>query len=322
MLFWMATKIYLPHPPGPALRARADRLFAVGIALSVALGGVSGWSARAVAGQSSAGLPFNPGDTPPQFGPLRMGETIRDIFATLGLPDSGETTEEARSGRALIDYGFEGYYLLVAGDAGLRTIVATLPSSGNIGGMTVGTSVDRVLKTWGKPRLQNNRTWIYPADMFVVEIRIDPKLDHVSAIMLVDLRGSSSQIRSPAHGADQPNAIFRLSDPPPPHRQFPFTRDQDWDSARFVWFVFGKAKQIYDYIPVKDFPEDRQFRVVTAREPALSGDIAWWPNFVGIFDKERRAIMTGTAMMPLTTLEKQRGPAHFFRLQTDSPNRP
>jgi hypothetical protein len=266
-------------------------------------------------------LAFKPGNAPPAFGPLRMGETINDIYAALGLPDSGEPTEDERNGRALIDYGVEGYYLLVAGDAGLLTIVATQPTSGNIRGITVGTSVDRVLKTWGKPSFHNGRTWGYRADLFVVEIRIDPKLDHVTAIVLVDLRDRSAQTRSPAYGSDQPDAIFRLTDPQPPHRHLPFTREQDWDGARFVWFVFGKGKQIYDYIPAKDFPKDRQFRVLRASEQAVSSDVAWWPNFVGIFDEKDHAILTGPGMVPLSTLEKQRGPAHFFRLQTDSANR-
>ena len=101
----------------------------------------------------------------------------------------------------------------------------------------------------------------------------------------------------------------------------PFTAEENADGARFVWYVLQRSGMEFDYLPADHFPESPNFTVI---EHGLqdSGDVAWWPRMMAIYDpnfpKARElpldvAIVTARGARSLTKLEEEKGPAVFYR---------
>lgn len=104
-------------------------------------------------------------------------------------------------------------------------------------------------------------------------------------------------------------------------RGLPFTEQENADGARFVWYVLGRSDMKFDYLPADHFPESPDFTPV---EHGLqrSGDVAWWPHLMAIYDatfaQARElpadvAIITAQGPRSLTVLEQEMGPATFYR---------
>ena len=101
----------------------------------------------------------------------------------------------------------------------------------------------------------------------------------------------------------------------------PFSAEENADGARFVWYVLNRSNMKFDYLPTAHFAESPNFRPV---EHGLqqSGDVAWWPQMIAIYDsnfpKARElpadvAIVTAKGPLSLTKLEQEMGPAVFYR---------
>ena len=93
------------------------------------------------------------------------------------------------------------------------------------------------------------------------------------------------------------------------------------DGSRFVWLVLKRSGMEFDYLPADHFAESPKFRVV---EHGLqdTGDVAWWPHFMAIYDPnfprarelpEDVAIVTAGGPRSLSKLEEELGPATFYR---------
>lgn len=96
-------------------------------------------------------------------------------------------------------------------------------------------------------------------------------------------------------------------------RRLPFTRAENADGARYVWFVLGRAGFSYPYIHARDFPTSDQFTEVPA-DSARAGDVAWWPTFVAVYGGSvDRTLLTPDGPLSCDLLAKQRGPPRFFR---------
>jgi hypothetical protein len=96
----------------------------------------------------------------------------------------------------------------------------------------------------------------------------------------------------------------------------PFSRQQNMDNARWVWFVYGKAGISYDYVSAKDFPKSHNFREVKTPQ---TGDVAWWPGLVAIVDAKEGRVMTydtyGGQSAP-QILESRLGSPRYYRYNT------
>ena len=101
----------------------------------------------------------------------------------------------------------------------------------------------------------------------------------------------------------------------------PFTAEEDADGARFVWYVLQRSGMKFDYLPADHFAESPEFRVI---EHGLqdTGDVAWWPTLMAIYDPnfpkarelpEDVALVTAKGPLSLTRLEAEMGPAVFYR---------
>jgi hypothetical protein len=93
----------------------------------------------------------------------------------------------------------------------------------------------------------------------------------------------------------------------------PFSRQQNMDNARWVWFVFGKAGVSYDYVSANDFSDSHNFREVKIPQ---SGDVAWWRGLVAIVDAKAGHVLAydtyGGQRAP-QTLESQLGSPRYYR---------
>jgi hypothetical protein len=97
-----------------------------------------------------------------------------------------------------------------------------------------------------------------------------------------------------------------------PGATLPFTREQNSDGARWVWFIYQQAKFDYDYACTMDFPASPRFGRVDA---AQVGDVAWWPDFMAIVEIKdgERWYMTAEERIEGAALEASLGQPLFFR---------
>ncbi len=97
-----------------------------------------------------------------------------------------------------------------------------------------------------------------------------------------------------------------------PGNRLPFTREQNADGARFVWFIMGRAGFPYPYIPAKDFPGNGDFTEVPS-DSARDGDVAWWPTFVAIYGGADSTVVLPEGPTALAALKRRLGPPRVFR---------
>jgi hypothetical protein len=95
----------------------------------------------------------------------------------------------------------------------------------------------------------------------------------------------------------------------------PFSSEQNFDGARFVWFVLNKAGLPRPYEPCAAIPNSKYYRKVT--DPR-AGDLAWWPTFVALYDPTKAPtndLLVAGARLSKAELEHKLGPAIFYRAQ-------
>jgi len=108
----------------------------------------------------------------------------------------------------------------------------------------------------------------------------------------------------------------------------PWGGAENADGARFIWSManhYAKSGNVpYVYVPTKDIPSSPDFREVPA-DSIRSGDLAWWPTFVGIVMRPPpiglltqtsttpTSVRTGDTGFLLDTLIARKGSVRFFR---------
>ena len=105
---------------------------------------------------------------------------------------------------------------------------------------------------------------------------------------------------------------------PQPVETLPFTQEEDVDGARWVWFIVSMSVP-FPYVPARDYPTADHVRMLSANEMARSGDIAWWPNFVAIYDAEKDVYISAPGSFSTKAVNEQRGKPRFFRIQVQDP---
>lgn len=95
-------------------------------------------------------------------------------------------------------------------------------------------------------------------------------------------------------------------------QRFPFTREEDSDGSRFVWFVYNLSGLSYRYNPAKSFPTCNRFTKLAGKHPQES-DVAWWNRFMGLYSGDSaNSVMTAQGKIPLATLVKKYGPVQWY----------
>jgi len=98
----------------------------------------------------------------------------------------------------------------------------------------------------------------------------------------------------------------------PPRGSLPFTKAQNLDGARFVWYVFQKADLGYDYVTADALPASLKFREETSPR---NGDVAWWPGYVALVSMkpgEPMQFITAEAVRGEAVMEAIYGKPRFF----------
>ena len=91
------------------------------------------------------------------------------------------------------------------------------------------------------------------------------------------------------------------------------------DGADYVWTVFCRSGLSYSYIPASQFPLSPRFEEVARPQ---TGDIAWWPSYVGIYVAQNTSVITARGYAQVAAFGGS-GP-RFFRMrvmQDDTPGR-
>lgn len=84
------------------------------------------------------------------------------------------------------------------------------------------------------------------------------------------------------------------------------------DGAEYVWQIFCNSGLRYSYIPASQFPTSPRFEEVTTPQ---TGDIAWWPEFVGIFVAQTKSLITAAGYVKLADLSMDGSQPHFYRMR-------
>lgn len=97
--------------------------------------------------------------------------------------------------------------------------------------------------------------------------------------------------------------------------QLPFTAQQNADGSRYVWFTYCRAGFPYPYVPASRIPESSDFALVdsTTSGGVRAGDVAWWPDFVGIMGGPQGPVAVAQGRMPLAVMVRRYGPPRFYR---------
>lgn len=105
----------------------------------------------------------------------------------------------------------------------------------------------------------------------------------------------------------------------PIQRTFPFSAEDDADGARYVWFIYGQAGSSYEYLPAAQFPHSFFNRV--RRKQAQAGDVAWWKDFMAIYDDKApkgAELLTAPGRRSLAEMERKHGRATWFRIKAQN----
>ncbi len=106
----------------------------------------------------------------------------------------------------------------------------------------------------------------------------------------------------------------------------PFSREDDADGARYVWFTNCRAGLPYAYVKAKDIPQSRAFRELDPKLPGelpRGGDIVWWPTFVAVIETADGPTVGPAGRLTLANLTRDLGqPPRFFRRQIPVTSRP
>lgn len=98
-------------------------------------------------------------------------------------------------------------------------------------------------------------------------------------------------------------------------KSLPFTKEQNQDGAKFVWFIYSQSGFNYEYVTTKELPKSEYFREVKKPQP---GDVAWWPDFMAITSVKQGQpveIMAAGNEYTFQQLVKLYGKPHFYRFQ-------
>jgi hypothetical protein len=98
----------------------------------------------------------------------------------------------------------------------------------------------------------------------------------------------------------------------PPGNTLPFSKAQNLDGARFVWYAFDRSGLGYDYVSADALPGSLQFREETTPR---NGDVAWWPGYVAIVSMktgEPMKFITAEAVRGGAVMEAIYGKPRFY----------
>jgi hypothetical protein len=99
-------------------------------------------------------------------------------------------------------------------------------------------------------------------------------------------------------------------------QQLPFSKEENADGARFVWFVNCRAGHPYPYTKTAEIPRSPYFTEVDSTTPGggpRAGDAVWWPQYMAIVASGDGPVLTPEGPVPLAELVQRYGAPRFYR---------
>jgi hypothetical protein len=242
-------------------------------------------------------FPWNSGDPPPAVAGLRLGDSRARLNSVMGEPESVQNLGAVD----IFRYRGGSIRISCAELGGVAAIDLKTREAGEIGGVRVGDSLSSVFERWGAPNGGGGRVSLYIVDWWVVAVYSDRSAERVTMLGL-GTAAESLQIT--------PEPPTRVTGPERPW-PFPFTRAQNADGAKFVWFAYKVGGFTYDYVPAALLPDHPRFRAIT--DPR-AGDVAWWPEYVALV-ADSNSVLTAEGPVPLQELTERFGTPTYFRHQ-------
>ena len=82
------------------------------------------------------------------------------------------------------------------------------------------------------------------------------------------------------------------------------------DGSDYVWRVFCKSGLTYSFIPASQFPLSPRFEEVATPQ---TGDVAWWPQYVGIFVAQNASVISSAGYAKVAALGGEQ--PRYFRMR-------
>jgi hypothetical protein len=254
----------------------------------------------ATATAQEAAFPWKSGDPTPAVAGLSLGDSRARLDSVMGEPES------VRNLGAVDIFGYRGGSIRIsyAELGGVAAIDLKTREAGEIGGVRVGDSLSSVFERWGAPNGGGGRVSLYIVDWWVVAVYSDRSAERVTMLGLgttAESLGIAPEPPTRVHGPESP-------------WMFPFTREQNADGAKFIWFTFKLFGSVYDYVPAVLFPDHPRFRAIT--DPRAD-DVAWWPQYVALV-YDSNTVLTAEGTLLLRELTERLGTPRYFRYQAPS----
>jgi len=84
------------------------------------------------------------------------------------------------------------------------------------------------------------------------------------------------------------------------------------DGSNFVTSILKEKDGNYTHTKTKDIPNNPKFKSVEEGKQ-IWGDIAWWSNFMGIYDAFSKSVITSKGSIKLSDLIKRNGKVRWYR---------
>lgn len=135
-------------------------------------------AASPAAGQQRS---WAPGDLPPHAGPIRLGESLLELDATLGAPSKVSWPRPGRESRLYADRGIS---LIADSAAGVVWILLYTRQAGELAGIRVGDTKEVAEQRLGAPTMGRAETQKYTVGDWSLLVQLDPTVEFVYALSL------------------------------------------------------------------------------------------------------------------------------------------
>ena len=127
-----------------------------------------------------------PGDPPPPFLNLTLGQSQSEIVKMLGAPDVADTLAAGTFSLAWLKRGVS---VVVTEREGAAIINATKREAGTLDGVRVGDTHAAVRAQWGEPTKEQGASWLYLLGRWVIAAEFHPQSDRLVRLGVGWVRG-------------------------------------------------------------------------------------------------------------------------------------
>jgi hypothetical protein len=126
-------------------------------------------------------FPWRIGDPPPSPHGIHLGERLAVVDSVLGAPTARWSPQPGKESRR---YAEKGLTIVADSAAGIEYLLLSSRQAGDLGGIRVGDSRERVKELFGAPTLGRGETTRYTLGEWTIQVQLDPMNEFVENLSL------------------------------------------------------------------------------------------------------------------------------------------